>query len=68
MNATRLYRIEHRDTIRLVRATNRNQAIWHVAQEVFKTRVATQDDVLVYAKAGLDVIDATKAQQELPAE
>lgn len=44
---------------RLVRATSRSQAVGHVARRVYKSRVATQDDLVLAVGAGKKVEDAT---------
>lgn len=62
MNKTRIYRIsdvhaKHPD--RLVEASTRSQAVRHVADDVFNSRVATQDDLVELVGKGAKVEKAS---------
>jgi hypothetical protein len=59
MNKTRIYCVSDGNTDRLVRATSRSQAIGHVARSTYKSRVATQDDIVVAIESGQKVEDAS---------
>lgn len=50
-------------TTRLVRASNRHQALTHVAQSLFTTRVASQDDLVSYLAKGVKVEMARDGDQ-----
>ena len=64
MTATRIYTVTDGDTDRLVRATSRAQAISHVARSVYKTRVATQTDLVDHLQAGGKVEEAGVENEE----
>jgi hypothetical protein len=53
--AERIYTVGHNGTVRLVRATTRQQALSHVANTTFQIRVASQDDLVKYLTAGAKV-------------
>lgn len=53
--AERIYTVGHNGTIRLVKATTRQQALSHVANTTFQIRVASQDDLVKYLTAGTKV-------------
>ena len=48
---------------RLVRASNRHQALNHVAQSLFNVRVASQDDLVAYVAKEIKVEMARDADQ-----
>jgi hypothetical protein len=50
-------------TTRLVRASNRHQALNHVAQSLFNVRVASQDDLVAYVAKGIKVEMARDGDQ-----
>ena len=70
MTAQRIYIIGSNDPahpIRLVKATNRHQALTHVAQSIFTVRVASQDDLVKALTGNIKVENARDADQlELP--
>jgi len=64
---TRVYLAEVGDKKRLVRATHPSPVSAHIARDMVKVRVATQDDLLACVKAGIEVETIKGEQQELPA-
>jgi len=48
---------------RLVRASNRHQALTHVAQTLFTVRVASQEDLVAYLALGVQVEMARDGDQ-----
>lgn len=59
MSKTRIYCVSDGEHIeRLVRASSRAQAISHVARSIYKSRVATQDDMECNLTRGVKVEDA----------
>ena len=62
MSADRVYLVEHDQSkgVRLVRATNKAQALRFVAEPQFLVEVASQDSLIDHVKAGVEVEDATK--------
>lgn len=65
MAKTRIYIVADNDTggSYLVRATSQAQALSHIAHCQYKTRVATQDDIVAAMQAGAVVKDATQDTQ-----
>lgn len=62
----RIYKIESSlAEPRLVRASNRHQALSHVANSVFSVNVASQDDLVDYLGKGIKVENYKPLNQEL---
>lgn len=57
MKQQRIYLVGHGQTMRLVRATHRSQALGHVARSIINVKVASQDE-LVHALANGIAIEA----------
>mgnify|MGYP001018432747 CR=1 FL=1 len=55
MTQTRIYKTMTPTGARLVRATNRAQAIAAVARDIIKAEVATQDDLVALLAQGVKV-------------
>lgn len=55
---TRIYTVSDGVVDHLVRATTRRAAVFHVASKHWKTRVATQDDLLLLLGNGATVENA----------
>lgn len=51
----RIYIVGNNGTVRLVKATTRQQALSHVANTTFQIRVASQDDLVKQLTAGTKV-------------
>ena len=51
----RIYIVGNNGTVRLVKATTRQQALSHVANTTFQIRVASQDDLVKQLTAGAKV-------------
>lgn len=63
----RIYAVYHGTEGRLVRASNRAQALSHVAQSTFNVRVAAQDELVTLLGKGVKVESVRDADQvELP--
>lgn len=62
----RIYIVGMNDGVRLIRATNRQQAVSHVARQIIVAKVATQDELVKHITAGV-AVENYKApdQQEL---
>ncbi|HET7663864.1 MAG TPA: hypothetical protein VFK31_09525 [Rhodanobacteraceae bacterium] len=66
MNTTRIYTVWNKaDPLkpRLVRASNKSQALRHVAEDTFGVSVASQEALLDCIQRGVDVEDAGKAEE-----
>ena len=63
MSATRIYIITFGEQTRLVRAANKSQAVRHVADDVIRASVATQDD-LVHAIGKNITVEVTSGGKE----
>lgn len=63
MPATRIYRWQDR----LIRASHPNHVIAHVAQELDKPKVASQDDLETLLGKGVAVESVKPMQADLPA-
>lgn len=61
---TRIYRTNTPNGSRLVRAANRAQAITHVARDIIKADVATQDDLVTLTGEGVKVETAGTADAD----
>ena len=59
---TRIYRTNTPTGSRLVRAANRAQAIAHVARDIIKADVATQDDLIALVAEGVKVEAASEQE------
>jgi hypothetical protein len=70
MSDVRIYFVGTPDNnVRLVRATNRQQALTHVANSLFVVRRATQDDIVDAVSSGVRVENyRDPAQPELTLE
>jgi hypothetical protein len=70
MSDVRIYFVGTPDNnVRLVRATNRQQALTHVANSLFVVRRASQDDIVDAVSSGVRVENyRDPAQPELPLE
>ena len=62
----RIYIVGMNDGVRLIRATNRQQAVSHVARQLIVAKVATQDELVKHITDGV-AVENYKApdQQEL---
>jgi hypothetical protein len=62
----RIYIVGMNDGVRLVRASNRQQAVSHVARQIIVAKVATQDELVKHITEGV-AVENYKApdQQEL---
>ena len=64
MTAQRIYTVGTPDgKVRLVKATNRAQALSHVANSVFVIRVANQDDLVYNLSKGVMVENVSDGEQ-----
>lgn len=61
--AERIYAVYHGQTARLVRASNRAQALSHVAQSTFNIRVASQEDIVTLLGQNIQVESVRPADQ-----
>jgi hypothetical protein len=59
----RVYTIGVGDQIRLVRASNRRQAIAHVSLVIMTIRVATQEDIITQLDKGVPIENYTPPEQ-----
>jgi hypothetical protein len=59
----RIYAVYHGTSGRLVRATNRAQALSHVAQSTFNIRVAGQEELVTLLGEGVKVESVRDADQ-----
>lgn len=68
MKAQRIYLVGHGQTVRLVKAAHRAQALAHVARTLINVKVANQDELVEAVSRGISVetaaVDADTA--ELP--
>lgn len=60
----RIYLVGHGQTMRLVRASNRAQALSHVARSVFNVKVAGQDELIYALAVGTKVEAAVEMETE----
>lgn len=62
----RIYIVGMNEKVRLVRASNKQQAVSHVARQIIAAKVATQDELVKHLTAGV-AVENYKApdQQEL---
>ena len=59
----RVYTVGVGDKVRLVRASNRRQAIAHVSLGILTIRVATQDDIINQMDKGVPIENYTPPEQ-----
>ena len=59
----RVYTIGVGDQVRLIRASNRRQAIAHVALGIMTIRVATQEDIINQLDKGVPIENYTPPEQ-----
>jgi len=59
----RVYTIGVGDQVRLVRASNRRQAIAHVSLGILTIRVATQEDIINQMDKGIPIENYTPPEQ-----
>ena len=64
--ASRIYLVTIGESDRLIRATHPAKALMHVARDIAKVNVATQQDLVDCLADGVKVEDAKPEQQELP--
>ena len=63
MKAQRIYIVGHGQTIRLVRAAHRSQALSHVAKSLINVKVANQDELVEALSKQIQVENATEGEQ-----
>jgi hypothetical protein len=59
----RIYTVGVGDQVRLIRATNRRQAIAHVSTGLMTIRVATQEDIINQLNQGVPIENYTAPEQ-----
>jgi hypothetical protein len=59
----RVYTIGVGDQVRLIRASNRRQAIAHVSLGIMTIRVATQEDIITQLDKGVPIENYTAPEQ-----
>lgn len=59
----RVYTIGVGDQVRLIRASNRRQAIAHVSLGIMTIRVATQEDIITQLDKGIPIENYTAPEQ-----
>jgi len=59
MKQQRIYLVGHGQTMRLVRATHRQQAVGHVARSIIHAKVASQDELVEALSKGIAIEKAT---------
>lgn len=55
MKAQRIYLVGHGQTVRLVKAAHRAQALAHVARSIINVKVANQDELVEAVSRGIAV-------------
>ena len=70
MAQSRIYIVGHGQTVRLVRAAHRSQAVGHVARSIINCKVASQDELVESLTRGIAIESASESPetQELPLE
>jgi hypothetical protein len=63
MKQQRIYLVGHGQTMRLVRAAHRSQALSHVAKSLINVKVATQDELVDALSRQIVVENATDGEQ-----
>ncbi len=66
MSTSRIYLVTVSGADRLVRATHPATALMHVAKDIAKVQVASQQHIFDCAKDGVEIENATPEQQRLP--
>jgi len=62
MKAQRIYIVGHGQTVRLVKAAHRAQALAHVARSIINVKVANQDELVEAVTRGIAVETAAQDQ------
>lgn len=70
MKQSRIYIVGHGQTVRLVRAAHRSQAVGHVARSIINCKVASQDELVEALTRGVAIEAAAPDSdtKELPLE
>ena len=63
MKQQRIYIVGHGQTVRLVRAGHRSQALSHVAKSIINVKVASQDELVDAIGRQIAVENATEGEQ-----
>ena len=63
MKQQRIYLVGHGQTVRLVRAAHRSQALSHVAKSLINVKVANQDELVDALSRQIVVENATDGEQ-----
>jgi hypothetical protein len=63
MKQQRIYIVGHGQTIRLIRASHRSQALGHVARSIINVKVASQDELVEALGRQIAVESATEGEQ-----
>lgn len=61
---SRIYTVGYGQEVRLVRANNRAQALNHVAHNIIKVQVPTQDELIDFVTKGKSIESAIQPEQE----
>lgn len=64
MKQQRIYLVGQGQTIRLVRATHRAQALGHVARSTINVKVASQDELVHALGSGITIEAATEVENK----
>ena len=62
MQQTRIYIVGHGQSVRLVRAAHRAQALSHVARSVINVKVAGQDELVEAMTRGIKIESTKEAE------
>lgn len=63
MKQQRIYIVDHGQTIRLVRASHRSQALGHVAKTLINVKVANQDELVEALGRQIAIENASDGEQ-----
>ena len=63
MKQQRIYIVGHGNTVRLIRASHRAQALGHVARSIINVKVASQDELVEALSRQIVVENATDGEQ-----
>ena len=63
MKQQRIYIVGHGNTVRLIRASHRAQALGHVARSIINVKVASQDELVEALSRQIVVENATDGGQ-----
>lgn len=63
MKQQRIYLVGHGQTMRLVRASHRQQAVGHVARTIINAKVASQDELVEALTKGIVIEKAALPEQ-----